>query len=112
MTATLLFLCIGFGVSLAVGQILFKIAALGIRPSEGVFITPALFFAIVLYGLTTILWIFILTRLPLNIAYPFSLLGSAFVPFLAHYYLGEAVGIQTIVGLGLVLCGLLVMHAL
>jgi len=111
MTANLFFLCVGFGVSLAIGQILFKAAALAIDPGAGTFLSPALFAAVGLYGCTTIVWIFILTKLPLNVAYPFSLLGSALVPILAYIFFGEIITSKMMVGLAMVVVGLLLIYA-
>jgi len=111
MTANLLFLCIGFGVSLAIGQILFKAAALAIDPAGGAFLSPALFAAVSIYGCSTVVWIFILTKLPLNVAYPFSLLGSGLVPILAYFFFGEVITVKMMVGLVMVLGGLLVIYA-
>jgi len=112
MTPALLSLCIGFGVSLAIGQVLFKAAAAAIDPSAGIFFTSPLLMALGIYAATTVVWVYILTRLPLNVAYPFSLLGSALVPIFAHYCFDEIIGMKTIVGMALVLLGLVVIYAI
>ena len=66
--------------------------------------------ALVFYGVVTALWVFILTRLPLNRAYPFALLGAAFVPPMAYFAFGETVGIRYMLGLALILAGLAVLY--
>ena len=107
--------CLLFGLSLAVGQMLFKLTANSIvsRLDFSLFhalLSPWLFAALCLYAGTTALWVFILTRLPLTVAYPFSLLGSALVPVLAFAFLGEQMPLKSIFGLFLVLAGLSVMY--
>src|SRR3954468_22501181 len=87
-----IFCCI-FGVALATGQLMFKFAAADISAAavwRAALFSPWLVGALALYGLTTALWIFILTQMPLSKAYPFSLLGSAIVPILAYLVLSEA----------------------
>jgi drug/metabolite transporter (DMT)-like permease len=99
------------------GQILFKLAAEDIKPrlAAGSFVqaalSPWLLGAVILYAATTVLWIYILTRAPLSLAYPFSLLGAALVPALAGLLFGEAVTWKYLAGLLLVLVGLFVIQA-
>lgn len=111
MTATLVMLCTLFAVMLAGGQLLFKLGANSIasRTSESLLqaiASPYLICAVVLYGVTTILWIYILTKMPLSSAYPFSLLGSMLVPLLAFLFLKEAVDARFIVGFAVMVAGL------
>ena len=62
--------------SLAVSQLLFKQVGLAMRgyPLVGGFLTaavhPALYLALLLYGISTLMWIWILSRVPLMQAYP------------------------------------------
>jgi len=107
-------LCLAFSAALCVGQVLFKMAALGQDKDAFSFVrllqSPWFFAAAGLYALTTVLWIYILTRLPLSLAYPFSLLGAAFVPLAAWLLFGEPLGVKVWGGLVLILAGLYVMY--
>jgi multidrug transporter EmrE-like cation transporter len=47
--------------------------------------------ALLLYGGSTILWVWILSRLPLRQAYPWVALGSIFVPLGVRLWFGEIV---------------------
>lgn len=112
MTPLLFALCVLFGLLLAAGQLLFKLAANGMDGLWSAATSPALMAALALYAATTALWVFILTRLPLSTAYPFSLLGAALVPLLAHFVFGEVISTKIVIGMVFVIFGLFVMYGL
>lgn len=58
------------------------------------------------YGLTSILWFYILTRLPLSLAYPFSLVGAALVPIVGWVVFREAMTLNGIIGYVLIIAGM------
>jgi len=100
-----------FGLSLAAGQVLFKIAADQKSPSgepfsiiEIVFSVPMIA-ACVLYGLTIILYVYLLQQIPLSRAYLFSIAGAAIVPFLAILLFKEDFSIRYVFGVALVISG-------
>jgi drug/metabolite transporter (DMT)-like permease len=101
-----------FTVLLAIGQVLFKKVALGIRglPLDDGFSAalrdPVLYAALTLYGLTTLLWIWLLSRVPLSQAYPWVAVGSAIVPLLAWYIYNERIAPVFWVGVALIMAGL------
>jgi drug/metabolite transporter (DMT)-like permease len=108
-------ICIVFAASLAVGQILFKLAADSIGKwqwSDGFFalLSPYLIAALALYAATTILWVYILTRLPLSTAYPFSIAGSVAVILLSLFFLGETPTFRQGLGIAIVYFGLFVIY--
>ncbi len=106
-------LCLGFAVALPVGQLLFKWAALyqaqltGPMPWKLLKNAP-LIGAFGWYGLTALVWFYILTRTPLSTAYAFSILGSALVPLMAWVIFKEPASWKFAVGYGLMLAGFLV----
>jgi drug/metabolite transporter (DMT)-like permease len=105
-----LFLCLGFAVALPAGQMLFKFAADHSRAIQGglvqkVVFNPPLIAAFAWYGLTALLWFYILTRVPLSAAYPFSILGSALVPILAWVLFRETISPQVWLGFAIMLGG-------
>jgi multidrug transporter EmrE-like cation transporter len=101
--------------SLAVGQVLFKKVALAFRGHVGsqaagvsfILMQPTLYAALTIYALSTVLWIWILTRVPLMQAYPWVAVGVAIVPVLGHYLFGERVAPAFWAGIVLMLMGLL-----
>jgi drug/metabolite transporter (DMT)-like permease len=104
-----------YSLGMSLGQVLFKLAANGAagRPGEG-FVASLLgawhFYAsIALYGVLTVLWIWLLTRIPLSRAYPFVILTFVFTPALAAFLFGEPLNAWYFAGLALILAGLAVL---
>jgi drug/metabolite transporter (DMT)-like permease len=102
-----------FGMS--IGQVLFKFAAdrMTADTAEG-FLSSVLgngyfLLAFLVYCGLTVLWVWILTRIPLSRAYPFVVLAFVFTPALAFAIFGEPLDLWYLLGLGLVLCGLAVL---
>ena len=109
--AALLF---AYAAGMAGGQLLFKAAALryaaGAPLGERLLsLVQNVYFlaAIVLYVALTVLWVWILTFTPLSRAYPFVALAFALTPLLAGFVFGEAMTVRLMLGIGLILCGLL-----
>lgn len=95
--------------AISAGQVLFKLAADRITGSGPLWsewlLNPYLAVALVVYGLATLSWIALLRQLPLSLAYPFAALAFFMVPLLGHWWLGEALRWQTLVGAGFILAG-------
>ena len=100
-----------FTAMLVVGQLLFKHVALAIRgrsPTDGLLAvaqSPTFYAALALYGVATLLWIWILSRVPLSQAYPWVALGTGIVPLLAWLVFNERVGSAYWIGIVLVMAG-------
>ena len=98
-----------FSFLLAGGQLLFKRAAQGIvgLPIRlllpGLATNPAMIAAVLLYGGSTVLWVWILSRVPLSQAYPWVALGTIIVPLAATLLFGEVV--KPVFWLGAVMVG-------
>jgi drug/metabolite transporter (DMT)-like permease len=101
-----------YALGMATGQILFKIAANGTggtaRFIPALITNPPFWVAVVLYGALTVLWVWLLTQVPLVYAYPFAVLAFVFTPLLAHLVLHEGVGLGYLFGSALLVGGLLV----
>jgi drug/metabolite transporter (DMT)-like permease len=101
-------------VLIAVGQLLFKSAA-GQWRVEGwswatlrSLLSPALLLALALYGLTTVLWVFVLRSAPLSIAYPLYALVFLLVPILEHFVFGETLTWNSLVGGAVIMLGVMI----
>jgi len=110
-----LFASMIFAVSLGVGQLFFKFAAEDIKLRLSVswlhaLVSPWLISALLLYSLTTLLWIWVLSQSELSKAYPFALLGAAFVPILSYFVLGESLSISFFIGMFLVVIGIIIIN--
>jgi drug/metabolite transporter (DMT)-like permease len=99
--------------ALAVGQVLFKWVGLAMRGRpllDGFLLMarqPALYAALAVYGLATLVWIWILSRVPLMQAYPWVAATTAIVPLLGWFVFGERVGPIFWLGIALILVGML-----
>ena len=96
---------------ISIGQMLFKKAAGSITDAGAwqhwVF-NGWLIAALVLYGLTTLLWVWVLRHAPLHLAYPFMGLAFLIVPTLGWLLLGEPIHVSTLIGGALILAGIAV----
>lgn len=96
---------------IAVGQLLFKKAALALPPHPQLmdWLTNGwLIASLALYGLTTLAWVWILRHAPLHLAYPFMGLAFLIVPCLGWLFLGEPIRVPTLIGGALILAGIAV----
>ena len=103
-----------FTLSLAAGQVLFKYVSMEIKgePMPAGFLTllyqPAFYGALITYAFSTLLWIWILTRVPLSRAYPWSAAGMIIVPLLSYKLFEEKMGGLYWLGAALVVAGLII----
>lgn len=94
---------------LSAGQVLFKYAARDLnftRPAT--FVSLPLIVALVLYAVATVSWLLVLTKVPLNIAFPFYGLVFLLVPLLSWAILKEPLSAPTIVGSVIIAVGVVV----
>ena len=93
---------------ISIGQLLFKKAATAL-PADPSWLDWVkngwLVTSLVLYGLTTLGWIWVLRHAPLHLAYPFMGLAFLIVPVIAWAFLGEPLHWRTLVGGALILAG-------
>ena len=108
---------VSFAMLMSLGQVLFKKTALTISSNEalslfdGIFkamFIPWLYMALSVYALATVFWLYLLQRIPLSLAYPFSALAMVIVPILAMYLFGERVNFSYWLGLVLIVSGIII----
>ena len=98
-------------IGLAVGQILFKISAIALKESGTFFaIKPAAIFlaAICLYGITSVLWVWMLQKVELGRVYPFMALAFIFVPLGSHFVFAERFQLQYFIGVAMIMVGIII----
>jgi drug/metabolite transporter (DMT)-like permease len=96
------------------GQLLFKMAALRYGAAAGglgerlLGLAFNVYFiaALILYAGFAILWVWILSFIPLSRAYPFVALAFALTPLLAGLLFGDTISFRLIAGIFFILCGL------
>lgn len=112
------FAIISLGVLLnALAQLGLKAATRGVGPLRlvpgewrqflEVFAVPALWWALVAYGISVLVWIIGLSRVPVGQAYPLLSMGYLVNILLAWWLIGEVPNMQRVVGVGIIMVGVL-----
>ena len=100
-------------VIIAGGQVLFKQA--GVRGADAPFVQtvfdPLFIAAVTLYGVATLMWVYVLKTVPLSFAYTFMALSYVLVPLLAVAFLGETLNWRYGAGALLIIAGLLIVQS-
>ena len=116
MNWTKIALLLLFAVTLATGQILFKVAAQSIKGPVGadlrtlqqLIFNPYLLLGLAIYGAATLYWVLLLRTTDLNKAYLVVALALVLVPLIGTFFFQEPFTPRLIVGLVVILFGLLV----
>lgn len=110
MNLTLSSLLLMTVMGLAVGQVLFKRAAQRMLSpldiTSHVIMNADLWWALMVYAVSTVLWIALLRKVPLTVAFPFVALVYFVVPALAWWWLDEPLHWQTLAGAVLIGAGI------
>jgi drug/metabolite transporter (DMT)-like permease len=108
MTYLVVIICV---IGIAAGQILFKLSALALQRS-GSFFDPntamILCSAFILYGLTTIGWVWALQKADLGRLYPILALTFVLVPLGSYLVLGERFQPIYFFGVALIVVGIMI----
>lgn len=101
-----------YAVGMSAGQLMFKAASANPGSNNGSGLLFSLMFngwfiaAAILYAALTVLWVWILTFLPLSRAYPFVILSFVLTPLGAMIFFGETLTANYVIGMVLILMGL------
>jgi drug/metabolite transporter (DMT)-like permease len=71
----------------------------------GLLVVPSLWYALCAYGLSVIVWLVGLSRVPVSQAYPLLSLGYVINIGLAWWLLGEVPNLQRVAGIGVIVLG-------
>jgi undecaprenyl phosphate-alpha-L-ara4N flippase subunit ArnE len=100
-------LCVALG---SVGQVLLRAASLRAAsdpaPGFGAWLNGSTATALLLYVLGMVLWLWVLSRVPITQAFAFFGLGFVVVPLLAHRWLGDPLTPQTMAGSVVIMAGI------
>ena len=101
------------------GQVLFKKTALTIASSKiGLELAsiinlllllikiPYFYIALAIYALATFLWLFILQKVPLSVAYPFTSLAMVIIPVISVFLFNEKLNVTYWFGAMLIISGI------
>jgi drug/metabolite transporter (DMT)-like permease len=70
-------------------------------------VVPSLWYALAAYGLSVIVWLVGLSRVPVTQAYPLLSLGYVINIGLAWWLLGEVPNVQRVAGIGVIVLGVI-----
>jgi drug/metabolite transporter (DMT)-like permease len=94
---------------MSAGQILFKLAARGMQDNASwvsqIVLNKYLWIAMLVYMTATALWVALLRQMPLHLAYPLVALAFFLVPVLGHWFLGEPLRWQSLLGAMVIMLG-------
>ena len=68
-------------------------------------VVPSLWYALCAYGLSVVVWLVGLSRVPVSQAYPLLSLGYVINVGLAWWLLGEVPNVQRVAGIGVIVLG-------
>jgi len=94
---------------IAAGQILFKLGADALVANGGKLLSAGgavVAGALVLYGVTTLAWIWVLQRADLGKTYPLMALAFILVPLASHFIFGESFTWRYVLGCALLVAGI------
>lgn len=66
---------------------------------------PYILSGLACYGISLVLWIMALSRVPVSIAYPMLSIGYILNAIVAHFWFGEALVLQKMLGIGFIIIG-------
>lgn len=89
----------------ACAQLMFKIGAAG-RSDLWSFANAWILGGLLCYGLGTVIWIYSLSKAPLNVVYPFTALTFVFVFAGSAFVIGESASLRSIAGVVIILIGI------
>lgn len=98
------------------GQFFLKLGALKLGKANvsnalnqvfSILFTPELLLGLVLYGLSAVMYILLLTRVNLSVIGPAVSIGYVFSVLLGYYFFHESLTFSRLVGLGLITCGVI-----
>lgn len=95
----------------ATGQVFFKLARVD-QPDAAIlslFFRPQIWIGLILYGLSSVVWLWVLSRAQLSYAYPILALSFPLVVGLSALIFGESISLVRWVGVGFIVLGVSLM---
>ncbi len=103
-----------FPAIMSVGQIMFREAAIKFSGKPivelmlGLVRTPLFHLALAFYAVATVLWLWLLSRYPLAVAYPIAVLAVVFTPLIDRFGFRQQLPATYWPGLALIIVGVVV----
>ena len=97
---------------ISIGQILFKRSSETLSgpggPLWGLIGSTHFWIALVMYGLATVAWVFVIRDMPIGRAYMFMALSYLYIPLLSLVFLSESISVTQIIGALIICVGIVV----
>lgn len=98
-------------VLLVAGQTIWK---LGLEKAGGldagnwlqVMFSPLIMLGILIYGAATVLWLYVLSRLPISVAYPLQSFAFVLAMLIALFFFKESIPVNRWIGTAVILAGI------
>lgn len=105
-----IFLCLLNTLMMVCGQMLFKLGSNGRTISKAsdlisLLFSPVILLALMLYGITTLLWLYILSRVKISFAYPIQALAFPIVLIASSLIFREEIPINRWIGVVIIVAG-------
>jgi multidrug transporter EmrE-like cation transporter len=87
-----------------------KLSLTGAWPvTQQLMLEPSLWFGLLCYGVSVIIWILALSRVDVSIAYPMLSIGYIVNAIFAWYLFGEALTVERLTGIGVIILGVYIL---
>jgi multidrug transporter EmrE-like cation transporter len=96
-----------FGMSAPAIQLALGDASGPLRIALEIASSPSILLGLTCFGLSAIVWLFVLSRIPLSTAYPFVALGIAITVAAGRFLFGEPITTAKLFGVILIIAGVL-----
>lgn len=96
---------------LVIGQLLFKASSLALATTGSIYSVKTLLpllSAMFLYGITSLMWVWVLQKIELGRIYPLMALAFVLVPLGSSLFYGERFQIQYFLGVILIVLGIII----
>ncbi|WP_338425837.1 DMT family transporter [Sphingopyxis kveilinensis] len=70
---------------------------------------PGIILALFIYGLSVLLWMYVLSKADVSLAYPFLGLGFVFVAIISYLFMSEPLNAQKLIGILTVATGIVIL---
>ena len=77
--------------------------------TQQLMLEPSLWFGLLCYGVSVIIWILALSRVDVSIAYPMLSIGYIVNAIFAWYLFGEALTVERLTGIGVIILGVYIL---
>jgi multidrug transporter EmrE-like cation transporter len=84
-------------------------AAAPVKSALSLALNPAIVFALFIYGMSVLSWMYVLSKTDVSLAYPFLGLGFVFVAIIAYLFMSEPLSAQKMFGIVTVAIGIVIL---